>query len=154
MVESEEPKTNAVAKLGAEVIVKDQKNIDPKSGYKVPLVGEMPKPDSRVFENGHVEKPERKLAEMKVSFGELNTKNFEQMRILNYLNLPVIYSEHFYEMLTSYRRYSKFAYFKDILVGAISCKQDTNDEGMKVCYIMTITVLKPYRRYGIGSQLL
>jgi ribosomal protein S18 acetylase RimI-like enzyme len=39
---------------------------------------------------------------------------------------------------------------KDVLVGAISCKEDVV-EGEKVAYIMTITVLKPYRRYGIGS---
>ena len=50
-------------------------------------------------------------------------------------------------------RYSKLAYLKDVLVGAISCKEDTH-EGEKVVYIMTITVLKPYRRYGIGSKLL
>ena len=53
------------------------------------------------------------------------------------------------------KRYSKFAYVKDVLVGAISCKEDTRKEdGAKVCYIMTITVLKPYRRYGVGSALL
>jgi ribosomal protein S18 acetylase RimI-like enzyme len=46
------------------------------------------------------------------------------------------------------------AYLKDVLVGAISCKEDTQEDGSKAVYIMTITVLKPYRRYGIGSQLL
>ena len=51
-------------------------------------------------------------------------------------------------------RYSKFAYVKDVLVGAISCKEDILNDGKKECYIMTITVLKPYRRYGIASQLL
>lgn len=40
-----------------------------------------------------------------------------------------------------------------MLVGAVSCKNDTyKDED--VVYIMTITVLKPYRRYGIASKLL
>lgn len=51
-------------------------------------------------------------------------------------------------------RYSKFAYVKDVLVGAISCKEDILEDGSKQCYIMTITVLKPYRRYGIASKLL
>ena len=51
-------------------------------------------------------------------------------------------------------RYSKFAYVKDVLVGAISCKEDLLKDGTKECYIMTITVLKPYRRYGIASKLL
>jgi ribosomal protein S18 acetylase RimI-like enzyme len=86
-----------------------------------------------------------------VTFGELTDKNYEQMRVLNYTNLPVIYSDNFYERLYNYRRYSKFAYIKDVLVGAISCKTDELKDGTKACYIMTITVLKPYRRYGIGS---
>ena len=44
---------------------------------------------------------------------------------------------------------------KDVLVGAISCRYETDEEcGGRVVYIMTITVLKAYRRYGIGSQLL
>lgn len=70
------------------------------------------------------------------------------------MNLPVVYSEDFYRRLTSFTRYSKLAYIKDVLVGAISCKEDTQDDGTKAVYIMTITVLKPYRRYGIGSKLL
>ena len=51
-------------------------------------------------------------------------------------------------------RYSKFAFVKDVLVGAISCKEDIKADGTKECYIMTITVLKPYRRYGVASKLL
>jgi ribosomal protein S18 acetylase RimI-like enzyme len=70
------------------------------------------------------------------------------------VNLPVVYSEDFYRRLTSYTRYSKLAYLKDVLVGAISCKEDTQEDGSKAVYIMTITVLKPYRRFGIGSKLL
>ena len=77
------------------------------------------------------------------------------MRVINYLTLPVIYSEKFYDLLISMRRYSKLAYVKDVLVGAITCKEDINKEtGESVCYIMTITVLEPYRRYGVASQLL
>ena len=66
----------------------------------------------------------------------------------------MVYSEDFYNRLTSLMRYSKLAYLKDILVGAISCKEDKKDDGTVAVYIMTITVLKPYRRYGIASQLL
>ena len=91
---------------------------------------------------------------MDIKFGDLTEKNVEQFRILNYVNLPVVYSEDFYRRLTSYTRYSKLAYLKDVLVGAISCKEDTLEDGSKAVYIMTITVLKPYRRYGIGSKLL
>lgn len=66
----------------------------------------------------------------------------------------MIYSEDFYRRLINLTRYSKLAYLKDVLIGAISCKEDTQADGTKAIYIMTITVLKPYRRYGIGSQLL
>lgn len=54
-----------------------------------------------------------------------------------------------------------------MLVGAISCRyeneltemeegseEQAKETGNKVVYIMTINVLKPYRRYQIGSQLL
>ena len=60
---------------------------------------------------------------------------------MNYLTLPVIYSENFYDQLKSMQRYSKFAYIKDVLVGAISCKEDILADGSKQCYIMTVTVL-------------
>jgi len=94
------------------------------------------------------------MKEVEIKFGDLSEKNLEQFRILNYVNLPVVYSDDFYRRLTSFTRYSKLAYLKDVLVGAISCKEDTQDDGSKAVYIMTITVLKPYRRYGIGSKLL
>ena len=128
--------------------------VDAKSGNKVPLPGQLPEPAEREFDNSVQEKPQRKRATLDVKFGDLTSKNFEQMRILNYLALPVIYSEHFYDQLKSMARYSKFAYIKDVLVGAISCKEDLLKDGKKECYIMTITVLQPYRRYGIASQLL
>ena len=128
--------------------------VDPVSKNKIPCKGELPAPDERVFDNSAQPKPQRRKATLDVRFGELTPKNFEQMRILNYLTLPVIYSENFYDMLKSMQRYSKFAYVKDVLVAAISCKEDILEDGSKQCYIMTITVLKPYRRYGIASKLL
>ena len=73
------------------------------------------------------------------------------------MTLPIIYSEDFYKRLTNYSRYSQLAYYKDVLVGAISCKYEEhkdaegNPTGKKVVYIMSITVLTPYRRYNIGS---
>lgn len=128
--------------------------VEASPALKIPVALELPKPEERVFDNKFLAKPERKLKTVEIKFGDLNEKNLEQFRILNYVNLPVIYSDDFYRRLTAYTRYSKLAYLKDILVGAISCKEDTLDDGSKAVYIMTITVLKPYRRFGIASQLL
>lgn len=121
---------------------------------KVPLEGHLPEPDTRVFDNSFQEKPQRQAVKVDVKFGDVNSKNFEMLRVLNYMTLPVIYSEQFYDYLTSMQRYSRMAYVKDVMVGAISCKEDIDKSGEHICYIMTITVLKPYQRYGIGSQLL
>ena len=121
---------------------------------KIPIAQELPKPEDRKFDNTIQEKPLHTKAKIDVKFGELNEKNLEQFRVLNYVNLPVVYSEDFYRRLTNFTRYSKLAYIKDVLVGAISCKEDTTKDGNKAVYIMTITVLKPYRRYGIASMLL
>ena len=73
------------------------KMVDTVSGHKIPLVGELPLPEERVFENTVQEKPQRRKATIDVKFGDLTSKNFEQLRILNYLTLPVIYSENFYD---------------------------------------------------------
>jgi len=128
--------------------------MEKKHELKVPVGLELPKPEERVFDNANGAKPANRAAKVDIKFGDLSEKNLEQFRVLNYVNLPVIYSDDFYNRLTSLMRWSKLAYLKDILVGAISCKEDKQDDGSLAVYIMTITVLKPYRRYGIGSLLL
>ena len=46
--------------------------------------------------------------------------------------------------------YIKKAYFNDILVGAMTCREEVKD-GEKCVYILTIGVLTNYRRYKIGK---
>ena len=123
-----------------------------KQKLKIPLETQLPAMEKRVFDNDETSKG-KYTKKLDLKFGELTDKNVEQFRILNYLSLPVVYSEDFYRKLFMYQRYSKLCYLKDVLVGAISCKYDHKD-GEPVIYIMTITVLKPYRRMGIASQLL
>jgi len=96
-------------------------------------------------------KPEKRI--IKVSFGDINKNNFEQMRQLNNLSLPVRYQNGFYARILAKIRHGRFAYYNDIIVGAISWKYDLI-EGKRAVYIMTITVLEEYKRYGIGTQLL
>ena len=71
----------------------------------------------------------------------------------------MIYHEDFYEKLVNYQRYSSLAYYKDLLIGCVSCRYEDDAESEtpgtgQVVYIMSISVLKPYRRYKIGTQLL
>ena len=51
--------------------------VDPASGKKVPLPGELPLPDARVFDNTNKDKPQRRKATLDVKFGDLTAKNFE-----------------------------------------------------------------------------
>ena len=125
--------------------------------YKIPIADQLPPHDDRLFFLKNTVKPKRKIKELKVDFGKLTKQNVEQFRVLNYMTLPIVYSEDFYNRLTNESRYSSLAYYKDLLVGAVSCRyEDHKDEagnltGNKVVYIMSITVLCPYRRYNIGS---
>jgi hypothetical protein len=88
--------------------------------------------------------------EIKVTFGDINKNNFEHLRQLNNLNLPVRYQNGFYARLVAKLRYGKFAYFNDIIVGAITWKYD-NFENQRSIYIMTINVFDDYKRHNIGK---
>ena len=70
--------------------------------HHVPLVGQLPKPDDRLFYNKKAEKPKRKINELKVQFGNLTPANQEQFRVLNYMTLPVVYAEDFYNRLLNF----------------------------------------------------
>ena len=101
------------------------------------------------------EKKENKPSpkEIKVVFGEITKNNYHQLMQLNNLSLPVRYKDGFYLMITSKIRYGRFAYYNDIIVGAITWKYD-HYENQRNVYIMTINVLEAYKRNKIGTQLL
>lgn len=103
--------------------------------------------NTQIVEN----KPEKRI--IKVVFGDINKNNFEQMRQLNNLSLPVRYQNGFYARILGKLRHGRFAYYNDIIVGAISWKYDLI-ENERAVYIMTVTVFEEYKRFGIGSQLL
>lgn len=94
----------------------------------------------------------RNNKEIKVTFGDVNKNNFEQLRQLNNLNLPVRYQNGFYARLVAKVRYGKFAYYNDIIVGAITWKYD-NCGNERNIYIMTINVFDDYKRNNIGTNL-
>ena len=90
---------------------------------------------------------------LKVEFGDINKNNYNQLKQLNNLSLPVRYQTGFYYRIVNHLRYGRFAYLNDIIVGAISWKYDKCGNENNV-YIMTINVLESYKRHKIGTQLL
>ena len=78
------------------------------------------------------------------------------MRRLNLAVFPVTYGDKFYADLWKppIVEYTNLAYFSDVLVGAICARVEPAEGSTFKVYIMTIGVLAPYRRLGIGKQLL
>ena len=91
--------------------------------------------------------------ELKVVFGDITKNNYNQLKQLNNLSLPVRYQTGFYYRIVNHLRFGRFAYYNDIIVGAITWKYDHCGNQRNV-YIMTINVLEHYQRNKIGSQLL
>merc|ERR1712083_957873 len=52
--------------------------------------------------------------------------------------------------------YSRLGYVADVLVCSVCCRIEDRapEKGGKQLYIMTLSVLKPYRRHSLSSQLL
>lgn len=86
-----------------------------------------------------------------VTLGDLTDKNVKLLRVLNTTCLPVTYPDAFYKAVLLRPELTKFAYFGDVPVGAIACRLD---ETRTKLYIMTLVVLPPYQRRGIGQKLL
>ena len=95
-------------------------------------------------------------AQKLISFGEITPKNVEQLRKLNLAVFPVRYSDKFYNDLAStpVQNYTHLGYFSDILVGSICSRVEPQEGSSFKVYIMTIGVLAPYRRLGVGKRLL
>uniref|UniRef100_A0A7S3BM43 N-acetyltransferase domain-containing protein n=1 Tax=Haptolina ericina TaxID=156174 RepID=A0A7S3BM43_9EUKA len=102
----------------------------------------------------------RARAEKLISFGQVTEKNIEQLRKLNLAVFPVRYSNKFYtDIVASAQKKEEFTclgFFSDIMVGAICSRVEPVEDSTSSfkIYIMTIGVLAPYRRIGIGRKLL
>lgn len=88
-----------------------------------------------------------------VTLDDPTTHNLESVRLLNCTILPVRYGPAFYSNLLKYPELTRLAYYNDVFVGAICARYEKVDEKTYRIYIMTIGVLAPYRRLGIGKAL-
>ena len=58
-------------------MVEAKPNNRTEAGHKIPLVGELPTLEERVFNNSSKTKPERKCKTLNVRFGQITNKNYE-----------------------------------------------------------------------------
>ncbi|ELR17665.1 leucine rich repeat domain containing protein [Acanthamoeba castellanii str. Neff] len=104
----------------------------------------------------------------------LSEKTADDLQVLNDSLFPIKYNRRLYDILLRTPELSCLAYYGDTLVGAsssrvepISDSEDEDDESeerpgeaeiqkhkMANYYVMTLGVLGPYRRKGVGGQLL
>ena len=98
-----------------------------------------------------VAKPDIKLTLV----ANLSDKNIGQFKKMNSACFPVTYHENFYSKILEYD-FTALAYVQDVMVAGVACRiEPPESEGEKPkCCVMTLCVLKPYRRYGIASLLL
>merc|ERR1711934_100104 len=90
---------------------------------------------------------------IQTDLGNTTCKNIEQLKMIYSVVFPVRYSEQFFKDVVTNADSGliKLAYHNAVMVGGICCRLEEADQKV---YIMTIGILAPYQRCGIGSKLL
>ncbi|KAF9933162.1 N-alpha-acetyltransferase 50 [Linnemannia zychae] len=92
----------------------------------------------------------------RVGLGDITPNNLGQLKRLNTVLFPIVYAPSFYKDVLDVGEFAKIIYFNDVCVGAVCCRKEVvpgspNDQNL---YIATLGVLAPYRRLGLGSEML
>ncbi|KAF8938634.1 acyl-CoA N-acyltransferase [Dissophora ornata] len=97
-----------------------------------------------------------KSAAFRVGLGDITPNNLGQLKRLNTVLFPVVYTASFYKEILEVGEFAKIIYFNDVCVGAVCCRKEKvqGSSSLQQLYIATLGVLAPYRRLGLGSQLL
>ncbi|ORY02634.1 acyl-CoA N-acyltransferase [Basidiobolus meristosporus CBS 931.73] len=95
-------------------------------------------------------------ATSKFTLHSVNEQNLAKLRRLNSVLFPIKYSERFYQVVQEAGEMAKLAYFKDTCVGTVCCRREhvSDSPEQTELYLMTLGVLSPYRRCGLGAMLL
>uniref|UniRef100_A0A0G4I9U4 N-acetyltransferase domain-containing protein n=1 Tax=Chromera velia CCMP2878 TaxID=1169474 RepID=A0A0G4I9U4_9ALVE len=130
---------------------------------------------------GYGEERKETGPELPLEFGQFTEKNIEVLRKLNLATFPVNYHDTFYKALPRHFPFCQMALLKDVCIGAICARLElasavnaqlldesaemvngggVGGDGKKIhpeacrLYIMTLSVLQPYRRGKSASKLL
>merc|ERR1712062_204083 len=96
----------------------------------------------------------------RIDLGDVTPHNIKLLKKVNQVVFPIVYHDKFYKDVLESGEYAKLAYYNDVVVGAVCCRvdvtspEDPNQATKKKLYIMTLGCLAPYRRLGIGTQML
>ena len=101
-----------------------------------------------------------KQPKFRLFVGPVTANNVNQLRLLNTTLFPVRYDKKFYaDCVQNGETICQMGYFNDICVASICCryqKQEPQEQvdSVDALYIMTLGVLAPYKRLGLGRKML
>ncbi|KAJ1910690.1 N-acetyltransferase 5 [Tieghemiomyces parasiticus] len=109
--------------------------------------------DDTATDCGHAEPAPRCAIELV----PVTSDNLDKVRRINTVLFPVRYSDRFYTNLLTVGEFAQLAVVDGRCVGVVGCQPEASVADQALAdqvYIMTLGVLAPYRRLGIGRYLL